>query len=174
MGDYFSQRPDPSEYTLYYGQYIARVPDGNLLEGLATQHEATQRLLCDLPEARALYRPAAGEWSVKEVIGHLIDAERIMAYRILRFAREDAQALTGFEPDPYIAAANFDSRALPDLLEELAALRRSHVLMFSGLSEEAWLRRGVASGNDMSVRAWAWVIAGHELHHVISLKEKYL
>lgn len=174
MDDHFARRPDPSEYGPFYARYISLVPDGDLLDTLTMQHEATQQLLRDLPEDRALFRPAPGEWSVKEVVGHMIDTERIFAYRALRFARADAQPLAGFDQDPYVAAADFDSRALSNLMEEFAALRRSHVLMFSGLSEAAWLRRGVASGNEVSARAAAWMIAGHELHHVLSLQEKYL
>lgn len=174
MNDYFAQRPHPSEYQSYYARYVSLVLDGNLIETLAAQHEATQQLLRDLPENRARFRPAAGEWSVTEVVGHMIDTERIMACRALRFARGDDQPLPGFDQDPYVAAADFDARALSSLMEEFAALRRSHGLMLSGLSEAAWMRRGVASGNDVSVRALAWIIAGHELHHVISLKAKYL
>jgi uncharacterized damage-inducible protein DinB len=174
MNSYFAQRPDPSEYAPYYGGYISLVPDGNLLDTLTTQHEATQQLLRGLPEDRAAFRPAAGEWSVKEVVGHMIDTERIFAYRALRFARGETQPLPGYDQDAYVAEANFDARTLPSLMEEWAALRRSHGPMLAGFSHEAWLRCGKASNTDMSARAAAWIIAGHELHHVISLKEKYL
>ena len=111
---------------------------------------------------------------MREVVGHLIDAERIFAYRALRFARDDRTELPGFEQEDYAPAAQSDKRSWEDLLAELELVRRGNILMFRGLPHEAWLRRGVASSNEMSVRALAYCIAGHELHHMKVIREKYL
>jgi hypothetical protein len=171
---FFEQRPVAGELNPYYTTYTGLVPDGNLLSMLTDQHAATQQALRGLTDAQALFRPAPAEWSVKQVVGHLIDSERIFAYRALRFARKDATALPGMEPDPYVAAARFDSIPLADLLAEYAALRVANVFMFAGFDEAAWLRGGVASDNPITARALGWIIAGHELHHLASLREKYL
>ncbi len=131
------------------------MPGGNLLTTLETQHALTQSTLRSLTDAQALFRPAPGEWSVKQVAGHLVDSERIFAYRALRFARADATALPGMDPDPYVAAARFDAVPLADLLDEFAALRAATLLLFRGFDESAWLRGGLASGFPVtSPRAW--------------------
>jgi uncharacterized damage-inducible protein DinB len=166
-------KPDASEYAPYYGRYLDLVPDGDILGTLAGQIGGTLAGLRKISEADSLKRYADGKWSVREVLGHMIDTERIFAYRALRFARNDRTPLPGFEQDDYIPAAQFDRRPWAGLLEEFEALRRSNVLMFRGLGEEAWLRQGVASENPMSVRAAAYVIAGHELHHMRVLHDKY-
>ena len=119
-------------------------------------------------------RYAPGKWSLREVLGHIIDAERIFAYRALRFARNDPTELPGFEQDDLIPAAHFDQRPWADLLAEFELVRRSNLLLFAGFDREAWLRQGVASRNRISVRALAYVIAGHELHHLRVIRTKYL
>jgi uncharacterized damage-inducible protein DinB len=173
MLDLLAIRPDPSEHAVYFSRYIDLVPDGNIVGTLATQISATLGSLRDVPDADSLKRYAAGKWSAREVLGHMIDTERIFAYRALRFARNDRTNLPGFEQDDYIAAANFDQRPWDQLLEEFEDLRHSNVMMFKGLSQETWLRQGTANGNPMSVRAAAYIIAGHELHHKRVLHEKY-
>jgi hypothetical protein len=149
------------------------VAEGDILATLATQIEGTLAELRKVSEADSLKRYAPGKWSMREVVGHLIDTERIFAYRALRFARGDRQDLPGFEQDDYVAVAQFDRRPWSGLVEEFEALRMSNLLMFRGLDDEAWRRQGVANGNAMSVRAAAYVIAGHELHHMRVLRERY-
>lgn len=173
MPDLLVAKPDVSEHAPYYNRYVALVVDGDILGTLAGQIGGTLAELRNFREADSLKRYAPGKWSVRELVGHLIDTERIFAYRALRFARNDRTDLPGFEQDDYIPAAQFDRRPWADLLEEFAAVRHSNVLMFRGLSEEAWRRMGVANGNPMSVRAAAYIIAGHELHHMQVLRDKY-
>ena len=167
-------RPDASEHAPYYSGYIARVPVGDVVETLSTQHETTIELLRALPEEKGGLRYAPGKWSVREVVGHLIDAERIFSYRALRFARADGTPLAGFDENTYVANAKFDARTLPGLCDEYEAVRRATVLLFASLDSEEWMRRGSANNYEMSVRALAWVSAGHELHHLEILKTRYL
>jgi hypothetical protein len=173
MPDLLVTKPAPSEHAAYYSRYVDLVQDGDVLAALASQIGGTLAHLGKLSDADSLKRYAPGKWSVREMVGHMIDTERVFAYRALRFARNDRTNLPGFEQDDYVAAANFDSRLWKDLQEELAAVRVSSLLMFRGLGEEAWTRQGVANGNPMSVRAAAYVIAGHELHHMKVLRERY-
>ena len=167
-------RPQADEYSTYYGNYISNVPDGNVLGLLATQVEDTLALLRGIPEVRGTHRYAPDKWSIKEVFGHLCDTERIMSYRALRIARGDTTPLPGFEQDDYVPPGRFDRRTLEDLGEEFAAIRRASVHLFRHLDDEALARRGTASGNPFTPRALAYVIAGHERHHVGILKAKYL
>jgi hypothetical protein len=166
-------KPASSEHAAYYSRYVDLVPDGNVLGALASQIGGTLGQLRAVSEADSLKRYAPGKWSVREAVGHMIDTERVFAYRALRFARNDRTNLPGFEQDDYVAAAHFDTRPWADLQEEFAAVRASTLLMFRGLGEEAWTRQGIANGNPMSVRAAAYVIAGHELHHMKVLREMY-
>jgi len=167
-------RPAPNEYAPYYGRYIALVPDGPIVETLREQIGETTALLGSLPEAKGDHRYEPGKWSVKEVIGHLIDSERIFSYRALRFARRDETPLPGFEQDDYVPAGAFGRRTLRDLIEEFRTVREATLLFYRHLDEEALSRSGIASENRMSVRALAWSIAGHERHHVQVLRERYL
>jgi uncharacterized damage-inducible protein DinB len=134
----------------------------------------TQALLRSLPASMSTYRYAAGKWSVNEVVGHLIDSERIFAARALRFARSDATPLPGFEQDDYVRNSTFDSYPLGELASELGSVRESTVFLFKHLNEDAWMRRGTANGAEVSVRALAYIIAGHELHHREMLRARYL
>jgi len=168
------RRPDPSEFAPYYGKYIGLVPDGSIVDCLETQIAGTSALLRSLPDEKANHRYAPGKWSVKEVVGHLADSERVFAYRALRFARNDRTSLPGFDENLYAANAGFAARPLGDVLSEYAAVRQATLTLFRGLSDEAWLRRGIASENSVSVCALAWIIAGHELHHRKILVERYL
>jgi hypothetical protein len=166
-------RPEADEYAPFYAGYVARVPEGDVLELLARQAEDTQALLSSLEPDRASYRYAPDKWSVTEVVGHLCDAERIFSYRALRFARGDETPLPGFDEQAYVPNAGFDRRGLPDVLGELRCLRQSTLFLFRGLDEAAGRRRGVASGHPMSTRALAYVIAGHERHHLEVLRTRY-
>jgi uncharacterized damage-inducible protein DinB len=167
------KRPQKGDYALYYDNYIALVPSGEFLEILREQHRAMTRLLSPLTDQQAEFRYAPGKWSVKEVLGHVIDAERIFAYRILRIARGDQTPLAGFEQDGYIQTGNFSARTLNDLLEEFSSVREATITLVRSLDDDAWLRRGIASQKEISVLALAFVIAGHELHRRIILEERY-
>lgn len=167
-------RPESTEHSPYYAQYIARVPAGDIVETLSTQQDATIDLLRALPAEKGGARYAPGKWSVREVVGHLIDAERIFTYRALRFARGDETALPSFDENRYVANAKTDARTMDGLCDEFEAVRRASVLLFASFDSEEWLRRGIASDAVTSVRALAWISAGHELHHVEILRTRYL
>ena len=167
-------RPASTEYAQAYASYVALVPEDDILGAIEQQSSVTQRLLASLDESKAAYRYAETKWSVKEVIGHFIDAERIFAYRALAFARGETQPLPGFEEDDYVRNANFDSWRLGDLSEHYALVRRATIVLFRNFPEEAWERSGTASDYPITVRAIAWIIVGHERHHVKVLRERYL
>ena len=167
-------RPDASEYLQYYGKYVDRVPDGDLLQTLRAQLDETLALVRGLPEEQGGHRYAPGKWSIREVVGHVIDAERIFAYRALRIARGDTTPLPGFDENAYAAASEADARTLAGLADELEHVRLSNIAMLRGLSDEALARRGTASDAPVSARALAWIIAGHVIHHSNVLSERYL
>ncbi len=167
-------RPAPSEYAPYYESYVAAVPQGEVLDLLARGIEDTMNLLGDLDERRALHRYAKGKWSIKEIIGHLSDTERIFAYRALRFARADLTSLPGYEQDRYVEHGCFDARSVSELLGEFRAVRTASVALFRGMSPEMFPRKGTASGFEFTVRAVPYILAGHEGHHVTVIKERYL
>ena len=169
------QKPEPAEYAPYAIQYIGLLPDdGQVLEHLEKNLAATRALLLALPEEKLLYRYADGKWTIKEIVQHITDDERIYAYRALRFARHDATELPGFDQEDYTRYADANRRPLPDLLDELSTVRAATLSLYEGLPDEALLRRGVANENPMSVRASAYHIAGHELWHVKIIRERYL
>lgn len=167
-------RPASTEYNPYYHTYIQLVPDGDIVHTLQTQHTEIHALLKNTSEAQAAALPAPNEWSIKQVIGHLSDAERLFAFRALWFARGEQTALPGMEPNPWVANTDCNARALSELLQEFDHVRAASLALFSHLDEAAWQRQGTASGSGVSVRALAWMIAGHELHHNRSLQEVYL
>ncbi len=166
-------RPEPSEYAPYYERYISLVQGDNILSILDTQRRQTMLLLSGRDEEDGNFSYAPGKWSTKEVLGHLCDTERIFAYRALRIARGDTTPLPGFEQDDYVRNGPFANRSLSDLVEEFIAVRRASLSLLRNLDEAAWMRRGVASKNEVTVRALAYMIAGHELHHRKILEEKY-
>jgi uncharacterized damage-inducible protein DinB len=170
----YVQRPAADEYVEFYAGYVARVPAGDIVRILAQQLSSTLELLAPLPPERAQHAYAPGKWTIGQVVGHLADAERIMAARALRFARGDTQPLPGFDENAYVPPARFEERALDSLAGELRAVRAASVALFDGLPPEAWTRRGSANGHEVSVRALACIIAGHELHHRAILSERYL
>ena len=167
-------RPDPSEYNAYYGRYISLVPDGPIVERLRGQIQETLAMLRTLPEERGDHRYASGKWSIKEMVGHVADAERVFSYRALRIGRGDETPLPGFEQDDYVKNGRFESRTLRHLVDELETVRKGTVLLLEGLDDTAMMRLGTASGFPVSVRALAYITAGHELHHRNVLKERYL
>jgi hypothetical protein len=166
-------RPLADEHAPFYGGYITLVPDGNLVELLRQQQLETTRMLRGISDEKGRFAYAPGKWTIKEVVGHICDAERIFSYRALRFARGDAQPLTGFDENSYAPAGRFNERSLGDLLDEFEAIRAATIHLLRHLSEEELARRGVANNNPISVRAIAYVIAGHERHHAKLLRERY-
>ena len=167
-------RPASIEYAQPYAGYVANVPETDILAALGQQSAETQKVLASLDETKAAYRYAEGKWSVKEVIGHFTDAERIFSYRALAIARGETQPLPGFEEEDYVRNASFDSWTLGDLAEHYALVRRATSVLLQNLPDEAWERRGIASDNPITVRAIAWIIVGHERHHLKVLRERYL
>jgi len=167
-------RPADNEYVPYYAGYIQRVPDGDVFTFLAQQIETMNNLLVNLLPEQAAFRFGPNEWSIKEVVGHINDTERIFAYRALRIARNDMTPLPGFEQDDYVREANFTERTLPDLLQEFAWQRRANILTFNRLVPEAYLRCGTANNAPISARALLYIMAGHVEHHVESLRVDYL
>jgi hypothetical protein len=167
-------KPAKSEFMPFYERYIARVPDGDVVATLGTQIGETLELLRSLPASVSTYRYAPDKWSVNQLVGHLIDSERIFGARALRFARNDPTPLPGFEQDDYVRASTFESYPLSELASELEAVRQSTIYLFRHMDEEAWTRRGPANNAEVSVRALAYIIAGHELHHREILTSHYL
>ncbi|HME00197.1 MAG TPA: DinB family protein [Terriglobia bacterium] len=166
-------RPKATEYAPYYGKYISLVPDGDIVALLEEQLRGTTALLSAVSEQQADYRYAPEKWTVKQVLGHLTDTERIFAYRALRISRHDATPIEGFEQDDYVRYGPFEICRMTDLVEDFAAVRRATLSLFRRLDAEAWQRRGTANQNEVTVRALAYCIAGHELHHLAILKDKY-
>lgn len=167
-------RPGDDEYAPFYAGYIRGVPDGDLLEILAHQLDEVLVLCGSLIEAQGDHAYAEGKWSIKEVIGHMNDAERIFAYRALRIARGDVTPLPGFDENAYTPESGAAGRTLTDLAEEFATIRRATLSLLATFTAETAARRGTASGNPASARAIAWTIAGHAAHHLRILRERYI
>ncbi len=165
-------RPAATEYAPYFEKYVKLVPENDIVAVLRSQVAEVLGFLREVPPAQENVRHAPYTWSIKEVIGHLIDTERIFGYRALRFARGDTTPLPGFDENAYVPAAHFDRRSLKDLAQEFEHLRLSHVALFGSLDEEASVRKGEASGNTMSVRAVGYAIAGHTRHHLAILRQR--
>ena len=174
MPAYSATRPPVGEYSPYFGTYIDKVPDGDVIAVLEGGIGTTQKLLARVSEERGGYRYAEGKWSLKEVLGHMSDTERIFAYRMLTFARGDAGPLPGFDENTYTPAQESDRVPFAVLLAEFEAVRAATLSLLRVLPPAAWERKGVASGNPLSARAAAWIIAGHEIHHRRVLEERYL
>jgi hypothetical protein len=167
-------RPESTEYLPYYGTYISKVPGEDILTTLKEQVDDSLALLMSVGEEKVDFRYAPGKWTTKEVVGHIIDTERIMGYRALRISRKDATPIEGFEQDDYVRHGPYQNSRLRDLAEEFACVRHSTLHLFRRLDLDAWLRKGVANKAEVSVRALAYIIAGHELHHFKMLRELYL
>ena len=166
--------PENSEYMPYYAKYVALVRGDDLTRVLGEQIGESLATLRGISEQKALHRYEPGKWSIKEILGHLIDSERIFNYRALRFARNDQTPLSGFDQDPYVSAAGFDARPWTELTDEFEHVRRSTMSFFRGLTPEAALRSGVANNAQVTVRALGYIIAGHEKHHVQVIRDRYL
>lgn len=166
-------RPQPGEYAPYYDRYISLISGNDILGTLDAQRRQTLILLSGRDEADGDFRYSSDKWSAKEVVGHVCDAERIFAYRMLRIARGDRTPIEGFEQDDYVRHAPFAKIAFAEVIEDYIAVRRATLTLLRNLDDQAWMRRGTASKNEVSVRALAYLTAGHELHHRRILEEKY-
>jgi SAM-dependent methyltransferase len=173
MSTYRFSFPSPDEYEPYYESYLVLLPEGDILDILEAQLRETLALLRGLGDAQAAFAYAPGKWSIKEVIGHIIDTERIFAYRGLCFARGDSTPLPGFEQDDYVLGAEFNSRPTESLAGEFEHLRHSNIFLFSTWSEAVQMRRGMANGKAVTARAIPFILAGHERHHLNILRERY-
>ena len=166
-------RPAAGDASPEHSKYIAMVPEDDILAAMEQQSSATQKIFAALDEATAAYRYAEGKWSIKELMGHLADSERILGYRALAIARGETQPLPGFDEQEYVAKASFDDWKLGDLAEEYALVRRTNIVFFRNLPDEAWSRRGTANDQPVTVLALAYAIVGHERHHLNVLRERY-
>lgn len=166
-------RPEPGEYNPYYERYISLVEGADILTTLDAQRRQMMLLLSGRSEADGDFRYAPDKWNAKEVLGHVCDTERVFAYRALRISRGDQTPMEGFEQDDYVRNGPFARIALEELVEDYIAVRRATLTLLRNLDETAWMRRGVANKNEVTVRALAYTIAGHELHHRRILEEKY-
>jgi len=167
-------RPAATEHHPYFSRYIDQNVEDDVIAALENQITEALALLGAIPESKAGHRYAPEKWSIRQVVAHLIDSERVFAYRALRFARTDSTPLPGFDEAVYAPASGADRRTLADLTAEYECVRRANLHFFRGLDEAAWLRSGNANENPVSVRALAWIIAGHGRHHAQVLKERYL
>ena len=168
-----TSRPDASEYAPFYAGYVARVPEDDILSVLAAQKAEIGALARSLPEAKESYRYATGKWSVRELLGHVIDGERVFGYRAFCFSRGERAALPSFDENQYVTAARSDSIPLRELADDFAVVRDANLAFLRRLDAAAWARVGTASGQPVSVRALAWIMAGHPRHHLAVLRERY-
>lgn len=167
-------RPNASEYAPYYHTYIGKVPKGTVHDLLETTFQYFQTFISKIPESKGDYAYADGKWSIKQVLQHLVDTERVMAYRALRIARGDKTPIPGFDQDVFARSANVSSRTLADLMQEFSLIRQSSQHLFQSFQDEEMSHLGTASDNPVSVRALAYIILGHTLHHQRILEERYL
>ena len=167
------KRPEPAEYAEFYANYVSKVPGTDALSVLESQRLQMVQLFAGRSERDGSFRYAAGKWTVKEVLGHITDTERIFTYRALRIARGDQTPLPGFEQDDFVKNGAFSERTLADLADEFALVRSASLALFRSFPEQAWPRRGVASQKEVTVRALAFITAGHQIHHRIILEERY-
>lgn len=167
------QRPEKNEYFEYYETYVSLIHD-NVVPELESQAKTMRHLLAVLPEERGSYSYASGKWTIKELLSHIIDGERIFAYRILRISRGDQTPIEGFEQDGYILTSNANNRPFVEMLEEFELQRKSNLLLVKNISEASSKLMGIASEKPISVRALIYITAGHVKHHLDILKERYL
>jgi uncharacterized damage-inducible protein DinB len=170
----YHHRPAATEYATFYAGYVAHVPEGDIIAQLATQIGETRALVEELSQEQAGFAYGPGKWSIRTVLAHVADSERILCCRALRFARHDATPLPGFDENRYAATARADERSLAAIIAELAAVRAATIALFDSLPEDGWVRGGRANEADVTVRGLAWIIAGHELHHRRILETLYL
>lgn len=174
MSDHLSTRPDSDEYAPFYADYVASVPEGDIVATLSHGAKSVPELLGGVSEAVASRSYAPGKWTLKEVVLHCSDAERIFAYRALRIGRGDTTELPGWDEKAYAPISGANDRPLRSLVAELRAVREATLTLFEGLPDDAWSRRGTANGREVTVRALAWITAGHLLHHLGIVRERYL
>ncbi len=167
-------KPQPEEYAPFYQGYVALVGDDDVLEKLSSNQKKTYDFFLSLLPEKADFAYAEGKWTIKEVLGHMIDTEKIMSYRLLRFSRGDHHPLAGFNENFYTSRSNYKNRNLEDLAEEFSALRKANLYLYQNLDEEQLKRKGKASNASVSVKALLYIIAGHELHHLNVIRERYL
>lgn len=167
-------RPASDEYAPFYAGYIQAVPEGDIFDILARQIDSLRGDLAGVSDRQASVGFAPGEWSIKEIVGHINDAERVFAYRVLRISRGDATPLPSFDQDVYVQESDFNARPLADLVQEFEWLRRANLIAFTPLSGAVGLRRGTASTAPVSVRALIYMLAGHVIHHMESIRANYL
>lgn len=168
-----AERPSAEEYAPFYETYIGRLADGPITPRLAAQSETLRSMFAGLSEDGPGYRYAPGKWSVREVLGHLCDTERLFGTRAVCIARGDTTPLPGFDENRYVEQGNFESRPVESLLREFEMLRAANLEFVGSLAREAWKRCGTANGTPLSVRAAVWILAGHLEHHMAVLKERY-
>ncbi len=166
-------RPGTGDNNPYYDRYISLIGDDDIIEVLEEQRKTSEKFLKTFTEKQGNYSYADGKWTMKEVLGHVIDTEKIMAYRALAFARGEKQSLPGFEQDDYVAESNFNNRSLADLINEFLTVRDSNIILFKSFDEKILNRRGIASESEVTVLALIYIIAGHEKHHMKILRKKY-
>ena len=166
-------RPEPDEYAPYHGRYISLIQGNDIIGTLESQRRQMMLLLCGRDEADGDLRYAPGKWTVKQVLGHVCDTERIFAYRMLRIARGDRTPIEGFEQDDYVRNGPFGASPLPEIIDDYLAVRRATLTLLRNLEPQAWMRRGIANKCEISVRAIAYLAAGHELHHRRILEQTY-
>lgn len=167
-------RPSENEYASYYNTYIEKVPAGNIVEILTEQGKEARKFYQSIPEAIGSYSYEPGKWTIKEVLGHMCDTEKIMGYRALTIARNDKTSLPGFDENEYIKNSNFNERTVSDISDEMLYTRASNIGLFSSFNDEILMRMGNANGQNVSVRALLYIISGHELHHINVIRERYL
>jgi hypothetical protein len=168
------ERPPSTEHPEFHAGYIAIVPEGDILKTLEDQREDTVALLGGIGEERRTHRYAPDKWSINEVVGHVVDIERVFSYRAMRIARGDTTPLSGVDQDVLVPGGNFDARTLSSLIEEYRYLRLANITLFRSLDDTALMRSSRTDTYDVSVRSLVYVVAGHELHHMNVLRERYL
>lgn len=173
MGIQKTGRPEEAEYAAFYKGYISQVIEDDAIAALEAELSESLAFFRNIDEQHSKTAYGEGKWTIRQVLGHIVDTERVMSYRAMRFARNDQTELPGFEQDDFIRGANFNEVPLGDLLREFEHLRRANILMFRNLTADAWKRHGKANGNDVSVRALGFIITGHEKHHRKIVKERY-
>jgi uncharacterized damage-inducible protein DinB len=174
MSDHTRIRPTPDEYAPFFSGYVSQVPDGDVIDALEQGRKDTKKLLGNLSEAQAAHCYAPGKWSVKGVVGHIADAERVFTYRALWFARGGKDPLPGWDENAWAQESHFDAQTLKDLLRNYDAVRDATLALVRAFPEEVWTRSGTANNKPVSVRGLIWVTAGHERHHLKILRERYL
>jgi hypothetical protein len=172
VGESKMARPDRSEYAAYYETYVGLVPEEHVIEAMRSELALTVEFLRGVAESDASVCHPPYTWTAKQVVGHLVDAERIFGYRSLRIARGDSTPLPGFDENAYVETAQFDEHGLADLVAEFQTVRQSQLSLFENLPSNAWNRRGFANGDGVSVRGLAYIIVGHERHHTAILRRR--